>query len=289
MILFFAALAAPIFACQPCLIEKSLDLQQTIERADLIVTGYRIFYKTQTKEDEPQFIDVQFKRVLKGKVLENTATVKSFYGMCPYGVVLPDAANYVLFLRESDGNSFTEVQKCSVKTLRLDGVKSEDDDKNAVVTLDDGKTKISLDELLRERIVPKQYRRVVELLQLLKHNDDFYSKDEEIARRKADELLSFVSSKTVTFYNVNDKPKTHRFTKAQMQRAFARKSGAAFDLLINLGNNYAMPYPQYSTVRYDSFRNNVVIEISDDWRLTFMRVKGELKLTRLEYLQVEGD
>jgi len=51
--IFLTIFAAPLLACQPCLIEKSLSLKQTIEQADLIVTGNRIFDKTKPPEKEP--------------------------------------------------------------------------------------------------------------------------------------------------------------------------------------------------------------------------------------------
>lgn len=46
--IFLTIFAAPLLVCQPCLIENSLNLKQTIERADLIVTGNRIFDKTES-------------------------------------------------------------------------------------------------------------------------------------------------------------------------------------------------------------------------------------------------
>ena len=140
--------AAPLLACQPCRIEDSLNLKQTIEGADLIAVGNRIFDKSKPLEKEPSLIKVQFNRILKGKVSENQARVKSYSGMCPYGIVLPDAGDYVLFLSAlGDENLWGAVDRCSVKSLKLSGKKDK------TVLLDNGATKISLDEFLRQFIV----------------------------------------------------------------------------------------------------------------------------------------
>lgn len=282
--IFSTIFAAPLLACQPCLIEKSLSLKQTIEQADLIVMGNRIFDKTKLPEKEPSLIKVQFARILKGKVLENQAQVKSYYGMCPYGIVLPDAGDYVLFLTDVDnGNLWSAVNRCSVKALKLN---------DKTVSLDDGATEISLDEFLSEHIVKPEYKPIVKFLQLLKNCEDadVFGFDETKGGKWDDhELLSFVSPKGVTFSNVNEKPGNRRLSLSNLRRSLAGKKDNVWRQFVHLGHIYNQSYPQYSTLSFNPQPKGVVAELSGGYRLTFSRESGWLKLSKLEYLQVEGD
>ncbi len=282
--IFLTIFAAPLLACQPCLIEKSLNLKQTIEQADLIATGNRIFDKTKPPEKEPSLIKVQFARILKGKVLENQAQVKSYYGMCPYGIVLPDAGDYVLFLSDVDnGNLWSAVNRCSVKALKLN---------DKTVSLDDGATEISLDEFLSEHIVKPEYKPIVKFLQLLKNGEDadvFRFDETKGGKWDAQELLSFVSPKGIAFSNVNEKPRNRRLSFANLRRSLTEKKDNVWRQFVHLGHIYNQSYPQYSTLTFNPQPNGIIAELSGGYRLTFSRESGALKLSKLEYLQVEGD
>jgi hypothetical protein len=269
------------------LIKDSLSLKQTIEQADLIVTGNRIFDKTESANEEPQLIKVQFARVLKGKARDNQAAVRSFYGMCPYGIVLPDEAPRVLFLSESaPENPYGEVDNCSVKTLSLAG------DKGETVTLEDGKTKISLDEFLSERIIRTELKPIVKFLQLLKNGEDkvvFGFDESKGGKWNSEELLSLLSTKGVEFSDVNEKLRKRRLTFVALRRSLAGKKDRIWRQFVHLGHIYNQPYPQYSTLTFSTQANRVVAELTGSYRLTFSREGGALKLTKLEYLQLEGD
>ena len=290
--LMLGASAATVLACQPCLAEKSLTLEQSIAQADLIVVGYRrIDQRTKPEQegDTPQQIEVQVTRVLRGSVKENQIKVRSYRGMCPYGVVLPDTEHYVLILKASgDGRTYGAVETCSVKALRVTNDAAEN------VTLDEyTKKTVPLDTLLLEQIAPPQYKRVVELLQYLRssgeHGGGFGFEASRGGNWKADKLLSFISSNGLTLYDVNDKRRTRRLTRGQLSSALSRRGDQTFTMFTHLGYIYSEPYPQYSTLRYKPQPNGgVVVGMSGWYRLTFRREGGALKLTKLEYLTLEG-
>ncbi len=287
-VLILSTSASAALACEPCLAEKSLTLEQSITQADLIVVGYRVDLPTKQGQegDTPQQIKVQAMRVLRGSVKDNQITIRSYSGMCPYGVVLEDRAEYVLLLR-GDGGIYSAVDRCSVKAMRVAGGKEEN------VTLDPyERDYLPLAQLLRDYIAPPEYRRVVELLQYLKNSGESDSASGFDASRggnwKADELLSFISRNGLTLYEVNGK-RTRRLTRGQLSSALSRRGDPTFVRFAHLGHIYAQPYPQYSTLRYEARPSGVVVEMSGWYRLTFTREGGALKLTKLEYLTLEED
>lgn len=287
--LILSASASVAVACQPCLAEKSLTLEQSIAQADLIVVGYRHEVQPPQDNDEtPQQTKVQVMRVLRGSVKENQIMVHSYSGMCPYGVVLPDDKPYVLILRASgDGTTYSAVDRCSVKTLRVAA------DANETVTLDEYEQKtLPLDKFTHDYITPTTYKPIVEFLQYLKNSGErdggFGFDVTRGGNWKADELLSFVSRQGITLYDINDK-RTRRLTRRQLQRALSQRGSQTFTRFVHLGYIYAQPYPQDSTLIYQPQKNGVVVKVASWYRLTFTSEDGLLKLNRLEYLMMEGD
>ncbi len=287
--LILSASASVALACEPCLAEKSLKLEQSIAQADLIVVGYR--HQAQPPQDNdatPQQTKVQVMRVLRGSVKDNQIMVRSYSGMCPYGVVLPDDKPYVLILRASgDGATYSAVDRCSVKALSVAA------DADQTVTLDEFETKtVPLDKFTHDYITPTAYRPVIQFLQYLKNSgehDGDSGFDQTLGGNwKAEELLSFVSRNGVTLYDINDK-RTRRLTRMQLQRALSQRGNKTFTSFVHLGYIYAQPYPQYSTLMYEPRKNSVVVNVASWYRLTFIREDGTLKLNRLEYLMMEGE
>ena len=101
--------------------------------------------------------------------------------------------------------------------------------------------------------------------------------------------MSFVSANGVTLSDVNRKPPVRRLTFAELRRSLAGKKGEVWQQFVHLGHIYKQAYPQYSTVKFTSQPNHVVAELTGGYRLTFSREQNALKLSKLEYLQVEGD
>lgn len=281
------ATGAVAYACEPCLAEKSLNWEQSVKEASLIVVASRVGIGIEAPEgDQPQQIKVQVERVLRGSVKENQITVHSWSGMCPYGVVLNDKSRYVLLLR-GDGEIYDAVERCSVKAMHVSGGKEE-----STVLDPYAKEELPLAQLLRDYIAPPEYKRVIEFLQYLKSSGSTGVQgafDETVGGNwQVDELLSYISKGGLTTFDINDK-RTRRYSIAELRRLLSSKSNKASTTFIHLGYIYAQPYPQYSTLKYEPQANGVVINISGWYRLTFTREDGALKLTKLEYIQVEGD
>jgi hypothetical protein len=121
-------------ACEPCLKEKSMQFEETARAADLIIIGHR----TDFSPDEirtgigPETIKVKVARVLKGKAGKEEIKVKSWSGMCPYGIILNDNLQHVIFLKKL-GEMYYAVEMCSVKDFAIkDGMVEFEDQKIAI-------------------------------------------------------------------------------------------------------------------------------------------------------------
>ena len=102
-------------ACRPC--KSTLDLEQSLKKADLVIVGKRIDYDP--KEKIPLSIKVKVIKVLKGEIKEAQIEVKSWYGICPYGIVV-DNQIYVMILKKPfkmQGVYTTVNMGCSVTEL----------------------------------------------------------------------------------------------------------------------------------------------------------------------------
>lgn len=132
--LTIALLNTTIFACQPC--ESSLNLEQSLSKATLIIVGSRIDYDAE--EVQPQNIRVKVLKVLKGKIGEETISIRSWYGMCPYGIIVDDQTYLMILTKSSEMPDMYEPVDygCSIRTLLL---------KSDTVTVDG--EKMSLEQL----------------------------------------------------------------------------------------------------------------------------------------------
>ncbi|HEX8176606.1 MAG TPA: hypothetical protein VF543_16055 [Pyrinomonadaceae bacterium] len=118
LILFSLALGvSEARACEPCTKEASLKFEETARRADLIIIGQRDDFKPGELTNGtfgPENIRVQVRRVFKGEEGRDEITVKSWSGMCPYGIILNNNLPHVIFLKKS-GDTYRAVDMCSVK------------------------------------------------------------------------------------------------------------------------------------------------------------------------------
>jgi len=128
MLIAVAIMAGTAIACQPC--RSKLDLEQSLKQADLVIVGKRIDYDP--AEKKPPIIKVNVIRVLKGEIKEAQIEVKSWYGMCAYGIVVDDQV-YVMLLKKpfkmqgayTAVNGGCSVTKLLVKSNRVSvGVRS---------------------------------------------------------------------------------------------------------------------------------------------------------------------
>jgi len=115
MVIAIAIMTETAIAYQPC--KSKLDLEQSLKKADLVIVGKRIDYDPEEKM--PSSIKVNIIKVLKGEIKKGQIEVKSWYGMCPYGIVV-DNRIYVMILKKPlkmQGMYTTVNTGCSVTNL----------------------------------------------------------------------------------------------------------------------------------------------------------------------------
>ncbi|HYO90527.1 MAG TPA: hypothetical protein VEQ40_02780 [Pyrinomonadaceae bacterium] len=94
-----------------------MKFEETARKADLIIIGQRDDFKPDELTHGtfgPENILVNVRRVLKGEEGRDEITVKSWSGMCPYGIIINDNLPHVIFLKKS-GDTYHAVDMCSVK------------------------------------------------------------------------------------------------------------------------------------------------------------------------------
>ena len=133
-------------ACQPC--RSKLDLEQSLKKADLVIVGKRIDYDPEEKM--PSTIKVNIIKVLKGEIKKKQIEVKSWYGMCPYGIVVDDRI-YVMILKNPSKmqgmyttvNSGCSVTKLLVKSnkVSVDGRIMSIEDIEKIINMSSGRSK----------------------------------------------------------------------------------------------------------------------------------------------------
>jgi hypothetical protein len=115
MMIAIAITTETAIACQPC--KSKLDLEQSLKKADLVIVGKRIDYDPEEKM--PSSIKVNIIKVLKGEIKKGQIEVKSWYGMCPYGIVVDDRIHVMILKNPSKMQGmYTAVNTgCSVTKL----------------------------------------------------------------------------------------------------------------------------------------------------------------------------
>jgi len=101
-------------------------------------------------------------------------------------------------------------------------------------------------------------------------------------------LLQFLDSGGVTFFDVNGDTTWHEPLPA-IESELTRRSGRAFTMFVHLGHIYSQPYPQYSRLTFTRFGETLVVSVADWYRLTFASRGRTVRLTKIEYLQEEGE
>jgi hypothetical protein len=134
VVVIIGLLNTTIFACQPC--TSSLNLDQSLAKAALVIAGQRLDYDAD--ETQPQSIKVRVLSVMKGKIKEETISVRSWYQMCPYGIIVDNQTYLMILTKSSEMPGMYEPVNsgCSVRTLLV---------KSDAVTIDG--EKMSLEEL----------------------------------------------------------------------------------------------------------------------------------------------
>jgi len=147
--LFFLSLFInSTLACQPC--PYKLNFTETVDKSDLIIVGRKVGGSFNYIENEKiEYVDLEVSEILKGKNDKKTIKARTRYGMCDYGIIIPDYQfSYVVFLKkDSNQDYYTSVNSgCAIKTFLIidDQVyfKERADDKNIQL--------ISIDELVKK-------------------------------------------------------------------------------------------------------------------------------------------
>jgi hypothetical protein len=117
--LFLMAMVAPGMACEPC--AQMLDLKGTIAQAQLVIVGQRVDFNSSekgrwAKQQGPETVQIKVLQTWKGSPSGTIIRARSWYGMCPYGVVMDDQS-YVLFLVKEEGDYTSVNSGCSIKSL----------------------------------------------------------------------------------------------------------------------------------------------------------------------------
>jgi hypothetical protein len=145
LLLIFPAIT---LACQPC--QKELNFSETVGKADLMIVGQKKSEGPSTASDNfaggPERTKIKVLEVLKGNTDKNEIQVRSWYGMCAYGIILKDDNQYVIFLEKGKDMYYAVNGGCALRTLKISGesvyYKENDNDQNT--------QKITIDELVKK-------------------------------------------------------------------------------------------------------------------------------------------
>lgn len=110
---FFVASAD---ACQPC---RTPTPKEAFKAADLVVLveniGNPSARKTPGSEPTQNSTKIKIHEVLKGRLKDKILNIRAYYGMCDYGLLLPETGRHLVFLRKT-GEGF-ETLVCKSKEL----------------------------------------------------------------------------------------------------------------------------------------------------------------------------
>ena len=122
VIFSFFFMSSSAFACEPC--PNILNFEETVNKSDLIIVGQKI--SDGSKSDfGPAWIEVKIIETLKGFTQGTKIKVSSWYGMCPYGIIIDDNKNYLILLQKAENAGenidYTPVDwGCSQKTYLVE-------------------------------------------------------------------------------------------------------------------------------------------------------------------------
>lgn len=121
-VFFLLALPDQAKACEPC--ESILSLEDTTAQADLVFIGRLAAEGPATDDGEgwggPEWIEVDVVEVYKGRPSGERVRVHSWSGMCPYGIILNDQSEHLIFLQETSSGYDAVNYGCAVKQLSIE-------------------------------------------------------------------------------------------------------------------------------------------------------------------------
>ncbi len=126
LILFFSLTTSSVYACQPChhgglegIIYDTFTLPRLlseIKDSELIIIGQRTDFHEKEFSGFGSSNKINVRKVLKGSVNTKEISVKTNYGMCPYGIFINNDKDYIMFLKGGAG-VYGPTNQCGIKKL----------------------------------------------------------------------------------------------------------------------------------------------------------------------------
>lgn len=115
------ALPGAALACQPC--QETWNFEKTAAQADLVIVGERaIIHDRENRESfGPPFVNIRVEQVLKGAEDDDVITVKSWSGMCDYGIYFKEGRR-VIFLSDASQGHTDKTSGFSIGNVQYDSV-----------------------------------------------------------------------------------------------------------------------------------------------------------------------
>jgi hypothetical protein len=99
------AAGAKVYACEPC--HFNFTLRHSLAEADLVLVVKRAEARKDAppRGPEPPCDELSVEEVLKGDFRGEKVRVRSFYGMCPYGIIVGEGT-YVVILKKAEASDY---------------------------------------------------------------------------------------------------------------------------------------------------------------------------------------
>jgi hypothetical protein len=140
------------------------------------------------------------------------------------------------------------------------------------------------------RNVPPEFTQAFEFLEFIKFPNEPKGvfNPQAAPHWNASKFMIFIAANGVTFSDVNRDTPFHG-SRTQIQASLMSRRGEIFSMFSHLAMIYSIPYKQYSELSFEKTNNEFVVNVGDSYRLTFMSEGASLRLTKCDYLMVEGD
>lgn len=144
---------------------------------------------------------------------------------------------------------------------------------------------------ISKREIPVEYKSIYNFLESLKwpkkyENAGYHLENTPIWNVKI--LMGQISEGGVLFIDPNTNL-NKRITREDIENQINSRKGNAFKMISHMTSIYSIPYKQYSELKFKKLSNDVKVSIGYDYELTFKYIDNVYRLTKCEYLALEGD
>jgi hypothetical protein len=140
------------------------------------------------------------------------------------------------------------------------------------------------------RNVPPEFTQAFEFLEFIK----FPKEPKGVFNPQAaphwdvSKFITFISANGVAFSDVN-REKPFQGSPTQIKAALIARRGEIFSMFSHLAMTYSIPYKQYSELDFEQTDNQVIVNVAELYRLTFVLEGNRLRLAKCDYLMIEGE